>query len=343
MYDLVIVTHLPAFYKVNLYNKISENNNIFVIFVSDGSLQRTKDFVSSKMTFDHQFLNFGSFESRSKLYSILRLIKFLSKISYRRIIVNGWDLIEFWFLVFVNRREKNILVLESTINESTVFGIKGFFKKIFLSRISKILASGSKHCELVKKLGFCGELRITKGVGLINKNKSLPVFFEPASIYPKRFLFLGRLSEEKNLFNLIEVFNQFPDCYLNIVGKGPLKRDLLTLCRDNIQIQDHVANENISDLFKGYDFLILPSISETWGLVVEEALHFNLPVIISNKCGAVELVEHGVNGYIVEPDFDSLKSFIQLITSRKKSLALDCFSTFIHDKDVDQINSYNNL
>lgn len=342
MYDLLIITHLPAFYKVNLYNKISENNRIFVIFVSDGSLQRTKDFVSSEFTFDHHFLSSGSFESRPKIKSLLNLIKVLSQIKYNKVIVSGWDLIEFWFAVFISRKKNNILALESTIYESTILGIKGFIKKFFLSRITTILASGSMHRELAKKLGFSGEVRITKGVGLINKNKANSVF-APTECSSKRFLFLGRLSPEKNLFSLIEVISQFPECNLMIVGKGPLKNELLSMCQDNIGLQDHVTNDKISDLFIDYDFLILPSISEPWGLVVEEALHFNVPVIISSHCGAVDLIEHGINGYIVDPDVDSLKSLIYSITTGKKLLRSADLTTYIHDKDVDQINCYNNL
>lgn len=342
MYDLLIITHLPAFYKVNLYNKISENNRIFVIFVSDGSFQRTKDFVSSEFTFDHHFLSSGSFESRPKIESLLNLIKVLIQIKYNKVIVSGWDLIEFWFAVLVSRKKNNILALESTIHESTITGMKGIIKKFFLLRISTILASGSMHCELANKLGFRGELRVTKGVGLINKNKTSP-FFAPIERSSKRFLFLGRLSPEKNLFNIIEVISQFPECFLMIVGKGPLKSELLSICQDNIGLQDHVTNDKISDLFEDYDFLILPSISETWGLVVEEALYFNLPVIISSHCGAADLIEDGINGYIVEPDVDSLKTLIQSITTGKKLLPSVELSTYIHNKDIDQINCYNNL
>lgn len=48
--------------------------------------------------------------------------------------------------------------------------------------------------------------------------------------------------------------------------------------------------------------LILPSVSETWGLVVNEAMAAGLPVIVSHRCGCVaELVRPGVNGYVVDP------------------------------------------
>ncbi len=48
---------------------------------------------------------------------------------------------------------------------------------------------------------------------------------------------------------------------------------------------------------------ILPSLSEPWGLVVNEAMLCRLPVVVSTKCGCQpELVEEGINGYSFEPN-----------------------------------------
>jgi glycosyltransferase involved in cell wall biosynthesis len=47
---------------------------------------------------------------------------------------------------------------------------------------------------------------------------------------------------------------------------------------------------------------VLPSTSEPWGLVVNEAMSASLPVIVSSHCGCVEdLVEDGVNGFVFDP------------------------------------------
>ena len=48
--------------------------------------------------------------------------------------------------------------------------------------------------------------------------------------------------------------------------------------------------------------LVLPSVSETWGLVVNEAMASGLPVLVSNRCGcAPDLVQEGVNGWTFDP------------------------------------------
>ncbi|MGL4158700.1 hypothetical protein ACSYT5_05490, partial [Escherichia coli] len=55
-YDAVFLTNVPAFYKVNLFNEIQKNKDIFVIFVSDKSKIRNEDFYSYDFAFDHFFL-----------------------------------------------------------------------------------------------------------------------------------------------------------------------------------------------------------------------------------------------------------------------------------------------
>ncbi|MCH9014179.1 MAG: glycosyltransferase family 4 protein [Gemmatimonadetes bacterium] len=66
------------------------------------------------------------------------------------------------------------------------------------------------------------------------------------------------------------------------------------------------------------DIFVLPSLRETWGMVVNEALCFGLPVIVSDQVGSAEdLVRHGYNGLIfpngnVEALASSIKSLMEL-------------------------------
>lgn len=93
---------------------------------------------------------------------------------------------------------------------------------------------------------------------------------------------------------------------LVILGDGPEREALLAL-RSQLGL-DHCVH---MPGFKTYDEMpayyglasgfVLPSISEPWGLVVNEAMACGLPVLVSNRCGAAELVEEGVSGYTFDP------------------------------------------
>lgn len=62
---------------------------------------------------------------------------------------------------------------------------------------------------------------------------------------------------------------------------------------------------------------ILPSIKDTWGLVVNEAMAAGLPVLVSNRCGcAPDLVEEGCNGYTFDPyNVDALAGLMRKISA----------------------------
>lgn len=340
MYDYLIVTHIPAFYKINLYNELSKKLKIFVIFIANNTNEkRADDFVIlEKIKFEYQVLFDGNFQDRNVINNIWELRKVLKKMVFRKLLLSGWDLKEFWYLVMTNSKSKNCLALESTINESRSDGIRGFIKKIFLSRISTVYASGKLHVALLNNLGYKNEIKITKGVGIINK----PSFESINKEYKKRFLFIGRLSYEKNLMLLINIFNNLPEYTLTLIGTSNQEQELKSIANSNIVFVGQVENNNLQGYFSNNDIFILPSISETWGLVVEEALYFGLPVIVSKNCGASELIEDDINGYIL--DFNNIenirKKLLNINNEIYQKLLRGVKKYSINQKDDIQIESY---
>jgi glycosyltransferase involved in cell wall biosynthesis len=341
MYDYIIITHLPAFYKVNLYNELAKKLNIYVIFIANNTAdKRAKDFTQThnNMQFQYKILYDGTFQSRPKIQNIFTLYHFLKTLQYKKLLVNGWDLPEFWFVTWLSAKCKNCLALESTIVESNVTGIKRCIKTFFLSRISTVFASGHLHVALLNKLNYHGLIKMTKGVGIINK----PIFDKHIREYQKRFLFVGRLSYEKNLKIVINIFNTLPQYHLTIVGEGVQKDELKARAKENIVFLGSVENKELKNVFAQNNIFILPSIIEPWGLVAEEALFFGLPVIVSKNCGVCELIEDGKYGLHVNPvDEQEMKETILKIddTLYKKLLTnVNVFS--FTEKDLWQVEQY---
>jgi glycosyltransferase involved in cell wall biosynthesis len=91
---------------------------------------------------------------------------------------------------------------------------------------------------------------------------------------------------------------------------------------------------------------VLPSsIGETWGLVVNEAMCFNLPIIVSNMVGcAKDLVKHGENGFIYPVgDIEKLKEYMEKLLKEKDLRekmgrnSLKIVSKYTYKKDVEGI------
>jgi len=168
-------------------------------------------------------------------------------------------------------------------------------KKLFFSRISKAYVPGKSQANLAKALGFNGQVVVTNGVGIFNVRPQPPY---KASTMVKNFIYVGRLSPEKNLKYLIEVFNQMPNLTLNIVGYGPQEMFLKSISKSNVIFHGAIPNSELNKFYLQNDVFILPSVSEPWGMVVEEAFNNGLPVIVSNKVGCAEEIVDETNGIV---------------------------------------------
>lgn len=78
----------------------------------------------------------------------------------------------------------------------------------------------------------------------------------------------------------------------------------------------------LSNVMDSFDILVTPSeCDETFGFTVLEALSYGVPVIVSNKVGAKDLVVDGKNGFIVDARVDSLKTRLRIILERPELLS----------------------
>lgn len=300
----IFITNLPSFYKINLYNEINKHCKVLVIYTNDNAEGRNKDFYRGNMQFEHIHLNSNRF------IRILQLIKILLQVSYNELILGGWDSLPLWIGAIISPKNKNALVVESSYIESTTTGIKGFIKRVFVSRISKIYASGKSQRKLTDSLGFKGETIITKGVGIFNYISQPP--FTPRSEV-KNFIYVGRLTRVKNLEYLIDKFNQHPELNLTIVGFGELEDTLKAMAKSNIKFTGAINNKDLHTYYQNADVFILPSIVEPWGLVIEEALNNGTPVMVSDRVGCAEEIISDDNGVVFSLNPDNFEEQISKI------------------------------
>ena len=144
--------------------------------------------------------------------------------------------------------------------------------------MSGAFPSGTPHKRLLDKLKLKGPQYITGSVGIFRKEGV--EYHSPQS--PLRFLYVGRLTAVKNLPVLIDCFNR-NGLPLTIVGGGEDEATLKAIAAPNIRFTGFIANEYLSEIYESHDVFILPSLSEPWGLVVEEALYRGLPCIVSDR------------------------------------------------------------
>ncbi|BCZ16794.1 hypothetical protein NHP190003_00760 [Helicobacter sp. NHP19-003] len=339
MLDYLIVTPLPVFYKVNLYNALATHLKIFVVFLAKDTKEvRAKDFNAlENAKFGHEVLFCGALQERHTLANALKLLKILKQHPYRCLLLGGWDCVEFWAGWTLSPKSKNALVVESSIIESQTRGLKALLKRLFLKRIFKAFVCGDLHAKLVEALGFKGVVKTMHGVGIINPPKRQR---EPRP-YAKKFICIARLTAVKNLEFLLEVFKELPHLSLSLVGTGELESRLKQMASANVSFLGAVPNTQLNALLCAHDALILPSTAETWGLVVEEALAVGLVVLVSRACGAQVLVENGVNGFVFEStDQGALKGLLEGMESTYPTLSKGALGWDLKAKDNAQVGAY---
>lgn len=116
-------------------------------------------------------------------------------------------------------------------------------------------------------------------------------------------LFVGNLVSQKGVKYLIESKKFIKtDSYLLIMGRGPLLRDLKTMV-EREDLKDVIfigSRDDVEMIMPDCDVVVLPSISESFGIVILEAMASGVPVVATNVGGIPEIVTNDV-GMLVEP------------------------------------------
>lgn len=130
-------------------------------------------------------------------------------------------------------------------------------------------------------------------------------YFEGSvSTEEKKLLFVSRLVKEKETNTLIRLYELMQKHKVNwkliITGTGP---DLSRLQKNmpNALFTGMKKGEELSTIYASADIFIFPSVTETFGNVVLEAMASGLPVIAANAGGPTDIIEDGYSGYLVEP------------------------------------------
>ena len=145
-------------------------------------------------------------------------------------------------------------------------------------------------------------------------------------------LYSGKLIEKKRPLDLLKAFEQLhiTNAMLFYMGDGPLRVNLEQyIQKNNIQnviISGFINQSEIGSIYSMADvFVMCSGVGETWGLSVNEAMNFELPVLVSSTCGSsFDLIEEGKNGFIFsEGDITMLsKQLISLVSDQKLRLLM---------------------
>jgi glycosyltransferase involved in cell wall biosynthesis len=165
-----------------------------------------------------------------------------------------------------------------------------------------------------------------------------PVIFAPTepktrAVGPVRFLYLGQIEEHKGVRMLVKTFRHLlneghDNLELTVAGTGALVEEIKVLAFDEgrIKILGPIPHDKIGELFLDADYTIVPSLCyENSPTVIFESFSHGVPVLASNFGGIPEIIKDGVNGYLFNPDENSLKDAVL------RAAGLDNFENLCHN------------
>ena len=141
---------------------------------------------------------------------------------------------------------------------------------------------------------------------VFSPDKKDPFLWTRQGLYGRvKFLYVGRVSREKNLEVLSQAFRSFidsgSDCNLIIVGDGPYRKEMeAELKKYPAAFTGFLAGEELCAAYASSDVFIFPSTTDTFGNVVLEAQASGLPVIVTDEGGPQELMRAGITGLTIK-------------------------------------------
>jgi len=137
------------------------------------------------------------------------------------------------------------------------------------------------------------------------------------------FLYIGLIIKRKGIKFILQALavlkREGCDNYtLMIVGDGPQREELEVFVKEEglekqVKWIGWVDYNSLGYFFNSSDVFVFPSFEDTWGLVVIEAMAFAKPVVCSELAGAMEMVQHGENGFIFNPARDKPEEFSEIM------------------------------
>lgn len=323
-------------YKAGVFSEMHELSqdygvsiDFYQIAESDTDRMALSEVDLDRHRYPYTLLFNGVYSNIPKIKLIATLFRHVYRSDAELVLLPGFSEPAHWGMLIgaVLSRKKRAVFCDSTLRDRPQSQLKGVFKRLYFGLCNGYFTYGQRGREYLIHYGASPE-RVFQRV----QAAALPESYSAEGARQARthtvvsgatiFLYAGRLSEEKAidvlLYAFAEVIKQLPDATLRIVGAGPQKNELMRIRNElglvsRVEFVGSLELDALACEYTKCTCFVLPSRSEPWGLVVNEALHFGCPVVVSDNCGCVpELVVEGVTGFSFRSD-DSVDLALKMV------------------------------
>jgi len=323
---LALITEIIAPYRVPVFNALARHPglDLHVIFLAENDARRRQwRIYKEEIEFSHEVLPSyrGSMGGRDILLN-WGLGSALSNCDPAAIVCGGYNYAASWISQTWARRKgvPFFAWVESNRRDlRTHSRWRELLKKKFLNGCSGFLVAGQSSFDYLNSYHLPREKIFTAPnavdsdlfASCANAARENNDVRRRLRLPERFFLFVGRMVRDKGIFDLLEAYRLLPadirrGVGLVFAGDGPdraqLERAAELIHPGNIVFSGFVQRDDLPAYYGSADLFILPTHSDAWGLVVNEAMACGLPIICTAAAGCVEdLVTDHWNGRIVAP------------------------------------------
>ena len=286
--------------------------------------------------YPHEVLFEDPYERVSLYRRVSRVVSVALAEDWDVIILPGYYEPAMWAAAIVGKARGAKIVIESdsTYHDHARWEPREWIKGLLVRACDLAMCYGSRARTYIVSLGMPVERTVLRCQATDNDSireihrafaEKRGDLVRTLGLPSRNFIFVGRLSPEKNVRTLIIAFSMIAPRLegwgLLIVGAGPEREQLEDLVPWEVYARIKFVGgkdwKEVPEYFAVSDVLVLPSLSEPWGLVVNEALLCGLPVLASERCGCVpEMINEGQTGFSFDPEnVDQLASLMLAIAS----------------------------
>ena len=301
---IAVVTEIPAPFRIPLFNALAAHPSadLEVLFLADQDPRRRHYPVYEReFAFPWRVLPGRSLERGGRWLVWSRGVeRELRRFRPHAIVVGGWNQPAFWRALLHARLHRRALVawVESTARDERAEAKPlALARRAFVRSCAGFVVPGRASAEYVRSLRPEAEIAVAP-------NAVDAAIFSTANVDRRgreqcTFLYVGRLEREKGLDVLLRAFDAVPG-RLVLVGRGDDEGRLRRLAGDRVQFVGALERDDLPELYAAADVFVLPSLSEPWGMVLNEAAAAGLPLVATDAAGAAhELIDEGQNGFMV--------------------------------------------
>jgi len=300
---LALLTEIPAPYRIPLFNALAEQVDFRALFLARGDPRRPfYEPYRDEWRFDHRFLpGYGLRRGGRWVVFNRRVLLELRGFRPDAVGVGGWNQPAFWqALAYCRAHRVPLLVwVESTVRDPRSGAAPlELAKRLLIRGASGFFVPGRAAADYVRSFGVREE-RVALAPNAVDDSLFARAAVDRRGRGRCTFLYAGRLDPEKCVDVLLRAFGEVPG-ELVLAGSGSEGERLRALSSDRVRFLGPLDRDELVDWYAQADVFVLPSCSEPWGMVLNEAAAAGLPLVATEEVGAAhDLIEEGVNGFRV--------------------------------------------